>query len=114
MFLICFLPFSTNIFLSLTTFFAKSVRNRAFLLNFVGKSEKAMPSKMKFSKKLHIRNSKISAKTIGLPLVYIGAVALIVCVLTGFTKNFLLIISASIIIVGVVFHVYALKHESKY
>ncbi|MCD8290817.1 MAG: hypothetical protein LUC91_04870 [Prevotella sp.] len=69
---------------------------------------------MKISNKLRVQNSKISAKTVGLPLVYLGAVALIVCVLTGFTKNILLILSALIIIVGVVLHVYALKRESKY
>ncbi|MCD8296149.1 MAG: hypothetical protein LUC88_01090 [Prevotella sp.] len=69
---------------------------------------------MKISKKLRVRSNIIKARIIGLPLVYLGAVALIVSVLTGFTKNTLLIISALIIIVGVVLHIFALKRESKY
>ncbi len=69
---------------------------------------------MKITDKIRIRGNKISFKRIGMPLVYIGAISLIVCILTGCNKNIFLILPALIIIIGVVFHVSALKRESKY
>lgn len=52
---------------------------------------------------------------IGISLVYCGSLLLIACYAAGFTQsNTLLVISALMIIIGAIIHVYRLKRESKY
>ncbi|WP_366940466.1 DUF3784 domain-containing protein [uncultured Prevotella sp.] len=64
--------------------------------------------------KQKVRTSKLF-RHIGLYLVYCGSLLLIAGYATGYTQsNTLLIISAIMIIIGTILHIYRLKKESNY